>query len=56
MNDLDRLLSDLKTNENLRAWLSGSANEAAADVVLSDLDYDATMAELLEAKPDALLD
>ena len=48
MNDLERLLSDLETNENLRAWFEGSANEAAADIVLSDLDYDVTMAELRE--------
>ena len=54
MNDLNRLLSDLETNENLRAWLTGSANEAAADVVLSDLDYDVTMAELREAMADDL--
>lgn len=54
MNDLDRLLSDLKTNATLREWLSKSANEAAADVVLSDLGYNVTMEELFETAPDAL--
>lgn len=49
MDDLNRLLADLQTNESLRAWLIGSPNEAAADVVLSDVGYNVSMSELREA-------
>ena len=49
VDDLNRLLSDLQTDENLRAWLIVSPNESAADVVLSDVGYNVSMAELRES-------